>query len=73
MKATKILIKDLEKERAELKYKIKRLSRFKSSKDWHNIRATQQSLLDYQLKFMCCYRDILTIRIDDIKKSGDTE
>lgn len=73
MKAIKEIIHDLKKERAELKYKIKKLSRLKKQKDWHKIGATQQRLLDYQLKFMLCYRDILTIRIDEMKKSGDTE
>jgi len=67
MKATKKVIHDLKKERGELKYKIKKLSRFKKSKNWYKIGARQQTLLTYQYDVMRCYRDILTARIDDLK------
>lgn len=73
MKSNKKVIHDLKKERAQLKYKIKKLSRFKKSKRWYNIGAKQQTLLQYQYDDMCCYRNILTARIDDIKYKGDTE
>lgn len=67
MKTTKTLIHELKKERAALKHKIKKLSRFKKSKRWYNIGAKQQTLLQYQYDAMCCYRNILTARIDAIK------
>ena len=71
MKTTKRLIKELKRERGELKYKIKKLARFKKSKRWYKIGAKQQTLLQYQYDVMCCYRNILTARIDSLK--GDTE
>ena len=71
MEATKKVIHDLKKERGELKYKIKKLSRFKKSKRWYKIGAKQQTLLQYQYDVMCCYHNILTARIDCLK--GDTE
>lgn len=71
MKATKKVIHDLKKERGELKYKIKKLARFKKSKAWCKIGATQQTFLSYQYDIMRCYRNILTARIDDLK--GENE
>lgn len=68
MKTVKTVIHDLKKERGELKYKIKKLSRFKKSKQWHNISIEQQKLLEYQYDAMRCYRNILTARIDDLKR-----
>lgn len=67
MKTTKELIKDLKKERGELKYKIKKLAKFKKSKGWYKIGAEQQTLLQYQYDVMCCYRNILTARINGIR------
>lgn len=71
MKATKIIIHELKKERSALKHKIKKLARFKKSKVWCKIGATQQTFLSYQYDIMCCYRNILTARIDDLK--GENE
>lgn len=71
MKATETVILDLKKERRELKYKIKKLSRFKKSKQWHTISIKQQKLLEYQYKAMCFYRDIMAARIEDLK--GETK
>lgn len=71
LKTNNKVIRDLKKERSELKYKIKKLSRFKKSKSWYKIGAKQQTLLQYQYDVMCCYRNILTARIDGLK--GDTE
>lgn len=67
MKATKTVIHDLKEERGELKYKIKKLSRFKKSKQWPNISIEQQKLLEYQYDVMRCYRNILTARINNLK------
>lgn len=71
MKATKTVIHDLKKERNDLKYKVKALSRFKSSKQWYTIGANQRHLLDCQFNIMCTYRNILTTRIEDLK--GETK
>jgi len=71
MKATKKVIHDLKKERGELKYKIKKLAKFKKSKNWYKIGTKQQTLLQSQYDVMRCYRNILTARIDDLK--GDTK
>lgn len=71
MKATKIVIHELKKERAALKHKIKKLSRFKKSKNWYKIGAKQQTLLQYQYDVMRCYRNILTARIDDLKDENE--
>lgn len=73
LKTTKKLIKDLKKERGELKYKIKKLKRFNNSKKRLRIGVIQQTMLTHQYNIMCCYRDILTARINDIKCKGDTE
>jgi hypothetical protein len=70
MKTTKIVIHDLKKERSALKTKIKKLARFKNSKNWYNLGARQQTLLQYQLEVMQCYRNILSWRINAIK-DGD--
>ena len=70
LKTNKELIRCLKHERAELKHKIKKLARFKKSKAWYKIGAKQQTLLTYQYDVMCCYRNILSNRIDCIK--GDT-
>ena len=71
LKTTKTVIHDLKEERNDLMNKIERLSMFKSSKHWYTIGTKQRHLLDYQHNIMCCYRDILTARIDDLK--GDNE
>lgn len=70
MTTNKELIRRLKHERAELKYKIKKLAKFKKSKAWYKIGADQQTLLICQVAVMRCYRNILTARINSIK--GDT-
>ena len=67
MKDNATLIRDLKKERRELKVKIKKLARFKNSKAWYKIGAKQQTLLAYQFDVMCCYHNILTERIESTK------